>query len=208
MNSENIEELQQLSDEELMQRFQADDIECFNILVERYKNQLLNFIFRFIGDMAVAEDLVQETFLRLYRKKHYYKEIAKFSTWIYTIASNLAKSELRRRKRRSFFSIHNVGEDNKDFDIPDPDADPFENAQSSMVIEKIQAAIADLPLHFKEVVVMRDIQGLSYEEIADTLKIPLGTVKSRVNRGRLKLQEELSYLLNKSEDLMNQEVGE
>jgi RNA polymerase sigma-70 factor (ECF subfamily) len=199
MISENKIELQQLSDEQLMRRFQQDDIECFNILVDRYKNQLLNFIFRFIGDMAVAEDLVQETFLRLYRKKHYYKEIAKFSTWIYTIASNLAKSELRRRKRRNFFSIHNVGEENKDFDIPDPDADPYENAQTSMVIERIQTAIADLPLHFKEVVLMRDVQGLSYEEISDALGIPLGTVKSRVNRGRLKLQEELGYLFDKND---------
>lgn len=190
--------LQKLSDEELMGRFQGDDVQAFNILVDRYKNQLLNFIFRFIGDHTVAEDLVQETFLRLYKKKHYYKEIAKFSTWIYTIAGNLAKSELRRKKRRTFFSINNASNDDQDFDLPDPDSNPMEKTETSMTMIEIQNAINKLPEHFKEVVLMRDVQELSYEEIADALKIPLGTVKSRVNRGRIKLQEQLQHLFNSS----------
>jgi len=197
----------QLTDEELMKRFQQEEVESFNILVERYKNQLLNFVFRFVNDIVAAEDLVQETFLRLYRKKHYYKEIAKFSTWIYTIAGNLAKSELRRRKRRNIFSIHNVGDENKDFDIPDPDADPLQNTETSMVLDEIQKAIKKLPTNFKEVVLMRDVQGLSYEEIADSLKIPLGTVKSRVNRGRIKLQEQLGHLFNTTDGKIKYQYG-
>lgn len=196
MQSVSSDGLQKLSDEELMGRFQGDDVQAFNILVDRYKNQLLNFIFRFIGDYTVAEDLVQETFLRLYKKKHYYKEIAKFSTWIYTIAGNLAKSELRRKKRRTFFSISNASNDDHDFDLLDPDSNPMEKTETSMTMIEIQNAIDKLPEHFKEVVLMRDVQELSYEEIADALKIPLGTVKSRVNRGRIKLQEQLQHLFN------------
>lgn len=196
MQSVSNDVLQKLSDEKLMSRFQGDDIQAFNILVDRYKNQLLNFIFRFIGDHTVAEDLVQETFLRLYKKKHYYKEIAKFSTWIYTIAGNLAKSELRRKKRRTFFSISNASNDEQDFDLPDPDSNPMEKTETSMTMIEIQNAISQLPEHFKEVVLMRDVQELSYEEIAEALKIPLGTVKSRVNRGRIKLQEQLQHLFN------------
>lgn len=199
MQSFSVDELLKLTDEELMGRFQEDDIQSFNILVDRYKNQLLNFIFRFIGDRTVAEDLVQETFLRLYRKKHYYKEIAKFSTWIYTIAGNLAKSELRRRKRRNFFSINNASDEKTDFDLPDKDANPMENTETSIVLREINKAISELPEHFKEVVLMRDVKELSYEEIAIALKIPLGTVKSRVNRGRLRLQEQLGYLMNKTD---------
>ncbi len=199
MQSFSLDELLKLTDEELMGRFQEDDIQSFNILVDRYKNQLLNFIFRFIGDRTVAEDLVQETFLRLYRKKHYYKEIAKFSTWIYTIAGNLAKSELRRRKRRNFLSINNASDEKTDFDLPDRDANPMENTETSIVLREINKAISELPEHFKEVVLMRDVQELSYEEIATALKIPLGTVKSRVNRGRLRLQEQLGYLMNKTD---------
>jgi RNA polymerase sigma-70 factor (ECF subfamily) len=183
-----------LTDEELMKRFQDGEVECFDELVRRYKNQLLNFIFRFIGDKEVAEDLLQETFLRLFRKKHYYREIAKFSTWIYTIAGNLAKSELRRRKRRTIFSIHNYGDEDKEFEIPDTSSDPFQNTQTDFALAEIQKAIDELPLHFKEVILMRDVQELSYEEIAQGLNIPLGTVKSRVNRGRLKLQEQLGHL--------------
>ena len=96
----------QPTDEELIARFQNGDAYAFDLLVKRYKDPLLNFIYRFIGDLVESEDIVQETFYRVYKNKHYYKEVAKFSTWIYTIAGNLAKTELRRRKRRKVFSIH------------------------------------------------------------------------------------------------------
>jgi RNA polymerase sigma-70 factor (ECF subfamily) len=84
-----------VTDEQLIARFQQGDVQAFDILVRRYKDQLLNFVFRFVGNRSDAEDIVQETFLRVYKNKHYYKEIAKFSTWVYTIAGNLAKTELQ-----------------------------------------------------------------------------------------------------------------
>jgi len=186
----------EISDEVLIARFQDGDNYAFDLLVKRYKDPLLNFVYRFIGERTEAEDIVQETFLRLFKNKHYYKEIARFSTWIYTIASNLAKTELRKRKRRNILSISNYMSTEKDYDIPDEDSDPESEANSVVTDQIIQKAINKLSPKFKEVIVLRDIQGFAYEEIAEIVKIPLGTVKSRVNRARLKLQEDLEHLIH------------
>jgi RNA polymerase sigma-70 factor (ECF subfamily) len=185
-----------ISDEQLIARFQLGDVQAYDILVRRYKDQLLNFVFRFVGNRTDAEDIVQETFLRVYRNKHMYKEIAKFSTWVYTIAGNLAKTELRRRKRHKIFSVSNFVNEERDFDIPDREHSPERKVDSSIQENIIQKAIEKLPIKFKEVIVLRDIQGFAYEEISQILNIPLGTVKSRVNRGRLKLQEDLKFLFD------------
>ena len=191
----------QPTDEELIARFQNGDAYAFDLLVKRYKDPLLNFIYRFIGDLVESEDIVQETFYRVYKNKHYYKEVAKFSTWIYTIAGNLAKTELRRRKRRKVFSIHKESPIDKEFELPDLKSDP-EKEVNTIVTEKIiQKAISSLPQKFRQVIVLRDIQGFSYEEISGIIKVPLGTVKSRVNRARLKLQEDLSFLMEDLEHL-------
>ena len=88
------------TDEQLIARFQAGDEQAYVELVNRYRDRLMNFVFQFLGDTEQSEDVVQDTMLKLYEKKHYYREIAKFSTWIYTIARNLANTELRKRKRR------------------------------------------------------------------------------------------------------------
>jgi len=184
------------TDEELIARFQQGDSYAFDLLVKRYQDPLLNFVFRFLGNHTEAEDIVQETFYRLYKNKHYYREIAKFSTWIYTIAGNLAKTELRKRNRRKLFSISHFMSTEKDYDIPDNEFTPDTVTNSQITDKIIQKAIDKLSPKFKEVIVLRDIQGMSYEEIAEIVKIPLGTVKSRVNRARLRLQEDLKDLIN------------
>ncbi len=183
-----------VTDEELIAKFQMGDVQAFDVLVRRYKDQLLNFVFRFVGNRSDAEDIVQETFLRVYKNKHYYKEIAKFSTWVYTIAGNLAKTELRRRKRHKIFSVSNFVNEEKDYDIPDTEISPDRKVDETIKEDYIQKAIEKLPPKFREVIILRDIQGFAYEEISQILNIPLGTVKSRVNRGRLKLQEDLKFL--------------
>ncbi len=183
------------SDEVLIGRFQQGDNYAFDLLVKRYKDPLINFIYRFLGSQTDAEDVLQETFLRLYKNKHYYKEIAKFSTWIYTIAGNLAKTELRKRRRRTFFSINQFGGEEKDYEIPDDSNNPEQETNTQITDDIIQAAIERLSPKFKEVIILRDIQGFSYEEIADMIQVPLGTVKSRVNRARLKLQDDLQHLM-------------
>ena len=151
---------------------------------------------RLLGDSFFSEDIVQETFLRVYRNKHRYHQVAKFSTWIYTIASNLAKTELRRRKVRNFFSISSKGEDEKDYDLIDQDTDIERDVDGVLKQEFILKEINTLPFHFKEAVLLRDIQDLSYEEISQILDVPLGTVKSRVNRGRSRLQKRLKFLVS------------
>ena len=183
------------SDEDLIERFQNGDLYAFDLIVKRYKNQLLNFVYRFLGNAEEAEDLVQETFLRVYRNRKAYQKVAKFSTWIYTIAGNLAKTELRKRKRRKFFSISDLGYNEKDYDISDEAYNPEKDVDGRMKEEIIHREIDELSPKFREVIVLRDVQQLSYEEISQIVNIPLGTVKSRVNRGRLKLQEKLKHIL-------------
>lgn len=188
------------TDEQLIARFQLGDEYAFDQIVRRYKEPLLNFVYRFVGDSVEAEDIIQDTFLRVYKNKHYYKEVAKFSTWIYTIASNLSKTELRRRRRRKFFSIHNDSTTEKDYELPDNSKNP-ESQVNSIVTEKIiHKAISKLPPKFRQVIILRDVQEFSYEEIASILKVPLGTVKSRVNRARLRLQEDLRFLIHDLND--------
>ncbi len=180
-----------VSDEELIKRFQENDLTAYDAIVLRYKDQLLNFVYRFLGNVEEAEDIVQETFLRLYRNRHAYRQIAKFSTWIYTIAGNLAKTELRKRKRRKSVSISDMGFEDKEYELEDEMADTEQQANSALTERIIQKAIDELSPRFREVIILRDIQELSYEEIGSILHIPLGTVKSRVNRARLKLQSKL-----------------
>jgi RNA polymerase sigma-70 factor (ECF subfamily) len=185
------------SDEELIERFQHGDLYAFDMIVRRYKDQLLNFVYRFVGNMEEAEDIVQETFLRVYRNRQAYKRIAKFSTWIYTIAGNLARTELRKRKRRRIFSISDLGYEDKDYEISDEVFNPESHVDSRIQEEIIQREINKLPPKFREVIILRDVQELSYEEISKILNVPIGTVKSRVNRGRLKLQDRLTKILDR-----------
>ncbi|KON28435.1 RNA polymerase subunit sigma-24 [miscellaneous Crenarchaeota group archaeon SMTZ-80] len=196
-----IDSQNQPTDEELIARFQLGDGYAYDQLVRRYKEPLLNFIYRFLGDIVESEDIVQETFYRVYKNKHYYKEVAKFSTWIYTIASNLAKTELRRRRRRKIFSIHKETAAEKEIELPDVKSDPEKEVNTVLTEKVIHKAISNLPPKFRQVIILRDVQGFSYEEISSIIKVPLGTVKSRVNRARLRLQEDLRFLIEDFEDV-------
>ena len=98
-------EYKSLTDEELIFEFQKEDVEAFNEIVFRYKDRLVNFLFRYTGNRDDSEDLAQDTFLKLYRSKHLYREIAKFSTWFYTIAINIAKTNLRKKSRHKAISL-------------------------------------------------------------------------------------------------------
>ena len=182
------------TDEQLIARFQKGDEQAYSELVNRYRDRLMNFVFQYFGDMELAEDIVQDTMLKLYQKKHYYKEIAKFSTWIYTIAKNLAYTELRRKKRRKVTLLSQMTRDEKNYDLPSNQPEIGQEIQNEFVHNLIQAAIQDLPDHFRTIIILRDIEELSYEEISSILDVPLGTVKSRINRARLQLQVELKNL--------------
>ena len=182
------------SDEQLMSLFQGGDENAYIELVNRYKDKLINFIFNYLGDLESSEDVVQETMIKLYQKKHYYKEIAKFSTWLYTIAKNLANTELRRRKQRKTTLLSQFSKDDKTYELPSNDPEPGQEIQTDIVNKIIRDAVDQLSEKFKIVIVLRDIQGLSYEDISEIINVPIGTVKSRINRARLQLQVELKHL--------------
>ncbi len=185
--------LNDLSDEELIIEYQKNNtIKAFEILVQRYKNSLTNYVFRFIGDYEACVDIVQETMIKVYRYKDSYSSIAKFSTWIYTIAGNLARTEYQRRKRKRTFSINAYGEEkNEIYDIPDESYRPDIITDSGIKDKIIQDALQKVSKAYREVVILRDIQDLSYEEISEITGLNIGTVKSRINRGRVQLQKML-----------------
>ena len=187
-----------ISDEDLIEKFQRGDLYAYELIVKRYKDQLLNFVYRFLNNHEEAEDVVQETFLRVYRNRHAYQRVAKFSTWIYTIAGNLARTELRRRHRRRFFSLSSLGVEDKEYEISDEMLSPERHTNTVLSEEIIQREINKLSAKFREVIILRDIQELYYEEISKIIRVPIGTVKSRVNRARLRLQGRLKHLLDKN----------
>lgn len=189
--------LNELNDEELILEFQQNDtLHAFEILVQRYKNPLMNYVYRFLGDYETSSDVVQETMIKVYKNKDSYKSIAKFSTWIYTIAGNLARTEYQRRKRRNIFSINSYGENDETYDIPDEQYRPDVLTDSKIKDKIIQAAFKKVSDAYRNVVILRDVQGLSYEEIAEITAVSVGTVKSRINRGRAQLQKLLKDIYN------------
>ena len=179
-----------LTDEQLIFNFQKGDRKSYNILVHRYRDKLIRYLYGFTGDLDDAEDLVQETFLNVYIKKDSYKEIAKFSTWLYTIAGNLAKTDLRKIKRRktgTFSSLKKT--DGREFEPPEQIDDKNSNSIDEKEEKIIKESLLELDEDFRNIIILRENQELSYDVISKILKLPLGTVKSRINRGKLKLRE-------------------
>ena len=189
-----------LSDEDLMARVAEDDERAFPELVRRFQGRVMNLISRVLNDRECADDLAQEVFVRVYVHRRNYRRGSKFSTWLFTIAANLAKNEIRRRvRRRNWFSLDALQETLKDSAIQL--ADPTEGRESRMEREQLQQAvalaIAAVPGKYRLALVLRDIEGLSYEEIAQVLSIPGGTVRSRINRARSMLKRKLQPLLRR-----------
>lgn len=183
----------QLTDEELISRFQNGDARAFDQIIYRFKDRLIIFVYRFLGNQERAEDIVQDTFMKVYTHKHSYREIAKFSTWLYTIAGNLARTELRKMKRRKTYSLSELSYDDKEYEIP-VIKDPSNSLEKRNIGKNIQVALNELPPDFKTMIILRDIQELSYEDISRIVGVPIGTVKSRINRGRLKLKNLLKKI--------------
>jgi RNA polymerase sigma-70 factor (ECF subfamily) len=183
-----------LSDEDLMARVGEDDERAFAELVRRFQGRVINLVCRVLNDRECGDDIAQEVFVRVFVHRRNYRRGSKFSTWLFTIAANLAKNEIRRRvRRRNWFSLDALQEILKDSAIQL--ADPTEGRESRMEREQLQEAmgrvIATVPEKYRLALVLRDIDGLAYEEIAQILGIPGGTVRSRINRARGMLRRKL-----------------
>ena len=180
--------LGELNDSEVVQASLDGDPRAFGELVRRYDQRLLNFVYRTIGDRERAQDLVQETFVRVYRHLHRFDQSKKFSTWIYTIASNLAKNELRNRSRNPLVLFQtlkkNWDADHRPLEWEDTQYKPDDLFRKRHLREKVEEAVRQLPEHHRIVFVLREMEGKTYEEIADITACNLGTVKSRLNRAR------------------------
>ncbi|GAC1653654.1 MAG: sigma-70 family RNA polymerase sigma factor [Gemmatimonadaceae bacterium] len=182
------ERLQGFDDSAVVSSFLSGEERAFQELVERYQTRLLNFVYRTIGDRERAEDLVQEVFIRVYRHLQRFDRSKKFSTWIYTIASNLAKNELRNRSRNPLVLFQTIQRNWQDEERPlefeDPGSRPDDLYRKRHLRELVEASVAKLPEHHRQVFVLRELEGKSYEEIAEITDCNLGTVKSRLNRAR------------------------
>jgi RNA polymerase sigma-70 factor (ECF subfamily) len=183
-----LADLRELEDTALVNAYLDGETRSFDVLVERYQTRLLNFVYRIVGDRERAEDLVQEVYVRVYRHLARFDRSKKFSTWIYTIASNLAKNELRNRSRNPlvlFTSMTKGWEDEeRPLEFEDPSSRPDDLFRKRHVRELVESSVAQLPMHHREVFMLREIEGRSYEEIAEITHCNLGTVKSRLNRAR------------------------
>jgi len=173
-----------------------DEVEAFNEIVYRFKNRVINFISRFIDDYHTAEDITQETFIRLYNSRKRYIPSASLSTFIFTIALNLAKTELKKRSRWKFISLSKTKDDGEEFlkEFFFAHRNTEKEISGTFTMEEVLKELKTINEQFKEALILRDIEGLTYEEISDILKIPKGTVKSRINRGRLQLRKKLLKL--------------
>jgi RNA polymerase sigma-70 factor (ECF subfamily) len=180
--------LKDLTDSQVVQAFLDGEQRAFGELVRRYDNRLVNFVYRTVGDRERAQDLVQETFVRVYRHLHRFDQSKKFSTWIYTIASNLAKNELRNRSRNPLVLFQTLKQnwdaDHRPLEWEDTQFKPDDLFRKRFLREKVEAAVDQLPEHHRVVFVLRELQGKTYEEIAEITGCNLGTVKSRLNRAR------------------------
>jgi RNA polymerase sigma-70 factor, ECF subfamily len=182
------EALHELQDGQLVLRHLQGEPQAFGALVDRYQTRLLNFINRSIGDRERAEDLVQEVFIRVFRHLHRFDQTKKFSTWIYTIASNLSKNELRNRSRNPLVLFQTIKKyweaDHRPLQFEDAGARPDDQYRKRYLKEVVDQCVGQLPAHHRAVFVLRELEGKSYAEIADITGCNLGTVKSRLNRAR------------------------
>jgi RNA polymerase sigma-70 factor (ECF subfamily) len=173
-------------------------VDAFDNLVRLFEKKVYNLAYRMSGNHEDASDLSQEAFLRVFQSLKDFRGQSSFSTWLYRVVSNVCLDELRQRGRRPTVSLDEpVAGDKGEVmqrQVPDPAPPPDELAERTEIREVVQAGIEQLTEEYRMVIVLRDLQGLSYQEIAEALDCSLGTVKSRLNRARFALKEKLSAL--------------
>jgi len=193
-----------LSDHELIEATRNGDEAAYGLIISRYKNPLVNYLYRMLGDYEESVDLTQEAFVRVYFAIDRYHDDYAFSTYIYRIATNLAISELRKRKRRRLLSLTGLfsagSESTEEYQPPDTRPDPEVMVVSDELKGVLGKAIEALPEIYKAPIILREIEEMSYEEVAEVLELGLGTTKSRISRARAILRQKLEGYLRKTEN--------
>jgi RNA polymerase sigma-70 factor (ECF subfamily) len=187
------------SDQLLVERVQAGDKQAFDVLVSKYQRRLMRLVSRLVHDPAEAEDVVQETFIKAYRALWHFRGDSAFYTWLYRIGINTAKNFLVTQGRRTPTSTDTDAEQAEAFDDGDSLRDintPESMLASKQIAETVNAAMDLLPLELRTAIVLREIEGLSYDEISDIMACPIGTVRSRIFRAREVIAEKLRPLLD------------
>ena len=186
-------------DQLLVERVQSGDKQAFDVLVSKYQRRLMRLVSRLVHDPAEAEDVVQETFIKAYRALRHFRGDSAFYTWLYRIGVNTAKNYLVTQGRRTPTSTDTDAEQAEAFDDGDNLRDintPESMLASKQIAETVNAAMDLLPLELRTAIVLREIEGLSYEEIAEIMACPIGTVRSRIFRAREVIAEKLKPLLD------------
>lgn len=183
-----------MDEKELIRLSKEGDTQSFSKLIAVYENKLYHHAFRMLKSEEDAQDAVQEALLKVWRKLDSYSGTAAFSTWLYTIIHNVCLDILRKKKRtgeQSQISLYQNSNDEEEFEISVEDnaPGPYENVQKKAAVSALKEAIAQLSQEHREVIVLRDIDGLDYDEIASITGASLGTVKSRISRARLALRK-------------------
>ncbi len=195
--------LRDLRDEDLIVLVQQGQKRAYDEIVARYKGRLFSFIMRMVKDPALAEELTQETLIRVYIHAAKYREIARFSTWVFTIATNLVRNKMRQRSRRPMMiSLNPAPEDDEmPMDPADTRADTSEGIQREELGRLIAEATAKIPERYRVPFLLREVEQLSYEEIQQVTGLKLGTVRSRINRARTRFRALIKPML-KNETLL------
>jgi RNA polymerase sigma-70 factor (ECF subfamily) len=170
--------------------------------VKRYKDKIVNFLWQITGNYQVAVELSQETFMRVYFKADKYKPMAPLSSWIYTIASNLAKTEMKKSHRVTVVSL-----DDENYRYSDRTS-AKENPEDSGLSQRLRQALDSLHPRYRVPIILKDLEGFSQEEIAQILKKPLGTIKARISRGRNYLRKELENAKSGTNFRGDKEIGD
>jgi RNA polymerase sigma-70 factor (ECF subfamily) len=181
-----------MNEEALIHDAQAGSLDAFNALVLHYQDNVFNTALRILGDEDLAADATQEAFLSAFRSITSFRG-GSFKAWLMRTVTNACYDELRRQKRRPSVPLEPETDDGEEMDSPrwlaDPDMSPEQKAEADEIEHAIQHCLNNLPVEFKTVVVMADIQGMDYSEVAIAVRVPLGTIKSRLARARLRLRE-------------------
>ena len=188
------------TDASLVQRTLSGETAAYNVLVQRYQRQVYNLAYRMVGSAEDAGDMVQETFLRAYGALASFRQDASFLTWLYKIASNLCIDHLRSRRSKGALSLEIELEEGREPAATERGYDPEDTAIRSSVSSVVQREVMNLPAKYRIVVIMRHLQGMSVEEIAEQLNLPSGTVKTHLFRARDMLRSRLGPVLDMESD--------